>query len=229
MPSPGPISWASCRMLAISRVGVARGALQEVGRHPASADVDQRDHLELTLDHVAQAQAVRPRDLQVAEHVVDDRGVADHQQHRTRRRDLAPSISYLSPKRSLKAENWARSQRGPQPVDPAAAAHRAPPEGASGEEPDAEQGEQRPDLVEQKPPEEERQADAGHRLARAQLQVDVDDQRAEQQQRQQRGDDHEAEQLGGDAPTRRTIRFPRGPGASNRGPAPISPSFIEPA
>ena len=66
------------------RRGVARRAAHEQRRHPAPADVDRRQHLQLALDDEAKAEPVGAADDHVGQRVVDDARMADHHEDRSR-------------------------------------------------------------------------------------------------------------------------------------------------
>ena len=105
--------------------GVRRRAPHVVGGHPAAADVDGGQRLELALDHEPQPHPVLGADDDVGQHVVDDAGVAHHDQHRSRARLIEALDLEAQAEEHADPAQVAAGPVDSQVVEPAPAAQRA--------------------------------------------------------------------------------------------------------
>ena len=171
---------------------VARAAAHEVRRHPAPADVDRRDHLQLALEHEAQPEPVGATDDRVGHRVVDDARVAHEDSTGPGAASRVPD-SNVRLKSRRTPSRWPPDHAGAGGRRGAARARVAPARHPMSATRDAAQ------LAEQKPPRHCHQPHADPRLAPDHPQHEVDGGRGGQQQRQHERHDGEGHRLDHDA------------------------------
>ena len=181
-------------------VAVARPASHEVRRHPAGADVERRQRLELALERVAKVEIVRTADELRRQAVVDDARVTREHDHGASSDQLVSLHVEAHAAHATDARDVACTPRHLELV-------RAPPPGgtvaspgAAGEQPDAEQAEKAAQLHEQEPPDEEDETDAHPRLAPPQPEHAVDSCSSKEKERREYGEHEEQDALDGDPP-----------------------------